>query len=719
MYGNKKDKKDWKHSDVTAELSESLSQEVGRFLDGNNLPIYVVDPESFEVMYANRAIMKYLSQPPVGKLCYQVMRGKDSPCERCVAMELYKNGVSVPREYQHKEDVWLYLQTSSLTWHEREFIQITCMDISRQKLLEKELLLRNKEYGAMMRQSHTGMMRYHIGEDSALINVDRNMNRVEEYTIFHYSEIICSSELVVPESVPVLQRLLEDVRAGRKGEPCHIQLDIPSLGKRWYEVCYSFVDEESGHPNRAVFSFFDNTQKQEQELEYEKWNARLNAMTSEYAVYMEANLTKNLVEMDKRTVPQHQKASGRCFSEVIEKTSRTAVFEEDRIKFRMFYNRERLLGQFCEGNGQGVLEYRLLSTDGPKWYKSELQMIREPSSEDIKVIILLTNVDEDVAEKVRLKREAEQDSMTGLYNYAAVVNMIDAALGQNGGEKCCLLIVDLDDLREVNGRLGHPEGDRALRAIADCMKSKFRKSDILGRIGGDEFVAFLRNVKDEAGLTATLSRFIQTLNEQRIGSQNERPVEASVGAVIGTAGKDSFKTLYAKADLALYYTKATGKNGFHFYRPELEKRDFSYEYNSVATLEKAIQEESRDLEVVLQALSLFCPLVILANLTKNVYRMMEYTSYKTQRVREEGAFDLLIEKGAETFHSDDKESFRNCFNRQNLLCAFETGCRMVEHLGRQLGDDGVYRKVHTVVILIQDEENGDIYDITFAHFVSE
>lgn len=733
MCGDKKDKNDCKTPNDLSEMSKTISkkkegedsfarrfsQSVGRLLDGNVQPIYIIDPDSFEVMYCNSAMRDYIPRDPVGKPCYRFMRGKAAPCESCVAMELYRERRFTPKEYQYQPGAWALLQASLLHWDGRELIQITCMDITKQKLLEEELRLRNKEYSAMIQQSHTGIMRYDILADSAFINVDRHLNRVAEYAIPNFSKVVCDVGMVDPESVPVAKRLLSDVREGRVNQCYDILLHIEQKGKRWYHVDYAFVDEVGGRPSRAVFSFFDNTEQREQELEYQKWNERLNTVMNEYTAYMEVNLTKDQIEIDRRLDAKERNVGNRSFSEVKEETARISVLEEDRHKFRTFYNRERLLGQFYEGNNEGTLEYRVISEDGYQWYKSELQMTRDPSSDDIKAIILLSNVNDVMKEKERLKNEAERDAMTGLYNHAAAESVINDILSRNSGEQCCFLIIDLDDLREINNSLGHLEGDRALKAIAGCMKAKFRKSDILGRVGGDEFVAFLRDVRDGAGLLTTLSNFMSCVNAKMIGPKNDRQVRASIGAVIGTAGRDCFEALYAKADLALYYTKAMGKNGFHFYRAELEKRDFVYQYSSPETLAEAIRSESKDLDRLLRAMSEFFPLVISANLTKNSYHMMEYKSYQTKRVHGEGVFDLLIEKGVRTFHIEDRESFLKCFERQNLLKAFREGRRIIRHVGRQLGDDGIYRRVQTVVILMEDGESEDVYDITFSNVLPE
>ncbi|MDO5147489.1 MAG: diguanylate cyclase [Eubacteriales bacterium] len=682
-------------------------------LDYMFFPIYIIDPENFQVLYCNRAMQKHLGWNPVGEKCYKVMRGMDAPCDSCSAMRLYRDRDFTPKEVRVGDGVWALLQASPLYWKEKEYIQITCVDISKRKRLEEELYLRNKEYGAVVRKSITGIMRYDIEKDRAVVNVDRNLDRVDEYTIDNYIKVVCGSSLIERNSVPIAKSILNDIRSRIPGRGYDLQLALERDGLRWIHIDYILIDDAEGKPYRAVVSFFDNTEQRERELAYQNWNTRLNAIMDEHAAYMWVNLSSDFIEVENRFSPLEENMGGQCYSEVMKKRELEGIFEEDRIRFRNFFDRERLLGQFLAGSKESCLEYRVVEEGTPRWHRAELQMIRDPSGESVKASIILSNVDVDFREREQLTRRAERDSMTDLYNHATLENVIRGILEQKTGERSCFLIIDLDDLSDINSCLGHPEGDRALQIIADCMRMQFGRESILGRIGGDEFAALLRDISEEE-VSIRVSDFLNKVNEHSIGPQADWPVHVSVGGAIGTEGDSDFQTLYYRADLALYYTKAMGKNAFHLYEPKLEHREFKYHPRSSATLAKMDAFDSSEFKKLLQAVSAYFPMVISVNLTKNTYYMMEYMSYTMQKHKEEGCFDQLIEDGADSFHPNDRESFRQAFSRKSLLQAYERGERMVRHTGRQLGDDGVYRVTRGVVVFVDDEEEGDICEITFS-----
>ncbi|MDO5134540.1 MAG: EAL domain-containing protein [Eubacteriales bacterium] len=695
--------------------ARSFSDDIRILLDGNLMPTYIVDPERFVVMYCNRALAKLVGEDPTGGLCYQKIRGRKEPCRSCSAMRLYRDGDDSPKEIRLPSGGWGLLQTSPLQWQGRRFVQITCVDITRQKQMEKELHLRSMEYEVIVRQSVTGVIRYDIAADTATVNVDRNLDRVEEYSVSDCIQTMRESGLVEPDSVPVVEAMLGDIHSGAPGKGYDIQLSLERDGMRWCRFDYALIRDEDGRPYRAVISFCDNTQQRERELAYERWNSGLAALINENIVYVEANLSKDVVEAENRFGSWNYDDCGRPYSALIERIEAEWVIPEHIRKFQEFFSRERILGRYYGGLRETRLEYQAMMEDGPQWIRAELQMASDPSGNDVKGSFVFKNVNDEVTEREKLKYEAERDSMTGLYNRSTVERLIREVMEQYTGERCCLLIIDLDDLRNINNSLGHLEGDRALECIANAMHAKFRKGDILGRVGGDEFVALLRNVPQADGLHASISDFMSRLRAIKIGPLNDRSVHVSVGGTIGTAGKVDFTTLYGQADRALYYTKVSGKNAFNFYVPEMESQEFLYQPRSTVTMTRTNWYESSEFRKLLKGMGAFFPLVISVNLTKNTYYMMEYMAYTNQKAKDEGSFDELIANGIETFHPEDRESFQECYLRENLLRAHKEGKRIVGHRGRQLGEDGLYHMVQTVVVFVEDDVSDDVCEVTFAH----
>lgn len=174
---------------------------------------------------------------------------------------------------------------------------------------------------------------------------------------------------------------------------------------------------------------------------------------------------------------------------------------------------------------------------------------------------LLTHVESSITRQQQkqdqLRRQAQRDPLTGLFNKEAIGQLLRLELDK--GTAC--LFVDVDDFKEFNTRYGHMGGDRVLCFIAETL-SDF-SGGIAGRQGGDEFVAFLRNLPDRAALEKTIQALLDTLNRGVTLEDGGAPVPVpcSIGAVL-TDGGAGYEEMVELADRAMYEIKHGGKNGF-------------------------------------------------------------------------------------------------------------------------------------------------------------
>lgn len=161
-----------------------------------------------------------------------------------------------------------------------------------------------------------------------------------------------------------------------------------------------------------------------------------------------------------------------------------------------------------------------------------------------------------------LVRRASRDELSGLLNRATLEQAIRNRLAsRSADEPCALIIIDLDNFKQVNDTLGHQAGDQAIRDSARLLSGMFRASDITGRLGGDEFAVFLTGADlDETVLTRKAAEVCETL-QLSLGNNGTITLTASAGICLGHGGQ-SFEALYQTADLALYKAKRAGRRRF-------------------------------------------------------------------------------------------------------------------------------------------------------------
>ena len=165
-----------------------------------------------------------------------------------------------------------------------------------------------------------------------------------------------------------------------------------------------------------------------------------------------------------------------------------------------------------------------------------------------------------------LEREREKglnDYLTGVRNRDGFKKEVRQLMSGNGGQGV-LLICDLDNFKQINDGLGHPEGDKVLKLFARCIRGQFRESDIVGRLGGDEFVVFLPGRIREETLREKLDGVMEAANEM---FSDYRKYELGVSIGAGRTGSENgvtdFESLYESADSALYVAKQMGKNRYY------------------------------------------------------------------------------------------------------------------------------------------------------------
>lgn len=160
------------------------------------------------------------------------------------------------------------------------------------------------------------------------------------------------------------------------------------------------------------------------------------------------------------------------------------------------------------------------------------------------------------------RTEAEYDRLTGLYNRNGFERRAAEFLRQDH-PRGVLILLDLDNFKQINDCEGHSEGDRVLRRFAGCLSETFRQGDVTGRIGGDEFVVLIPNSMQRGILE---EKFVILLEEIRraLGEWYEKyRVSASIGAVLVDGTVRDYKKLYRCADTALYISKYLGKDCFY------------------------------------------------------------------------------------------------------------------------------------------------------------
>ncbi|MEA4854047.1 MAG: EAL domain-containing protein [Christensenella sp.] len=241
-----------------------------------------------------------------------------------------------------------------------------------------------------------------------------------------------------------------------------------------------------------------------------------------------------------------------------------AVAQDEGVKefFRSF-SQESVRELFDSGKRNFSLEYLRHLQNGMRWVRDELHFLTDPVNGHLCVVIVLRDINDERRAADELAREAKQDGMTGLLNRKETMNRIGNYLNGEGKDGMhALFMIDVDNFKAVNDTFGHQMGDRVLIEIGERIREIFRDSDVVGRIGGDEFFVLMKSVSGMRVVQNRAEELLEALQYVCDSSEKRVMLSGSIGISVYHGAGKSVDDLYSQADAALYEAKREGKNRY-------------------------------------------------------------------------------------------------------------------------------------------------------------
>lgn len=246
----------------------------------------------------------------------------------------------------------------------------------------------------------------------------------------------------------------------------------------------------------------------------------------------------------------------------------TKILPEDRDIFIKSLSRQNLLDNFNRGIEPKPFEYRHFGADKKwRWVRLVLRMFKDVESADVYLFGYAFDIDNEVRDRQSLVLGAQTDLFTGLYNKATTENLIWEEIRKGAG---ILLLLDIDNFKTVNDSFGHEAGDYVLKYFSDLLIGSFRADDIVGRIGGDEFMIY---IKDTSDISVVEKKVTEIMTQLKTGVDYDKIrilITVSIGIAVIDEKINSFSLAYNQVDSALYQAKGSGKNCYVIYGSEKE-----------------------------------------------------------------------------------------------------------------------------------------------------
>ena len=240
--------------------------------------------------------------------------------------------------------------------------------------------------------------------------------------------------------------------------------------------------------------------------------------------------------------------------------------QEDAEKYK------RDINQLLKNKNGYNSEYQLKTKSGALiWVSLRAVCITDRLSEPLRVIGVMTDIDNEKKLELQLSERASYDFLSQLYNRNTFIRNLTSEIERRGTKRVAAMFLDVDDFKFINDRFGHTIGDEVIRFVADTIRKKVDdRGGFAGRFGGDEFVLCFTNQEDIDNIENISMDIIDELYQgyDTADGGMHIDVKISIGVAYCPEHTEDVNELLSFADTAMYFVKKNGKTNYHIYIPE-------------------------------------------------------------------------------------------------------------------------------------------------------
>ena len=408
---------------------------------------------------------------------------------------------------------------------------------------------------------------YNGVEKTMFFHTERTLLLGEETHESNFPQCWIDSEIIHPHFVEQFRSAFSGGQGKEGAERQEMLLKSKSGTYEWFKLTTQRLDQEKRGREAAIAVLEPIGSERVMELEYMRMRKFYHTLLSETIAYAEVDLESGQLKSVGglwRVYKQDYRQSSRHFIEVLEQQLSHIISPEDLERFRRCRNPAAWSEMLARGETSSRFCYRRPVGDTLHWVELTVYLFREDITRNAYALIYLKDINAEKEREFAQAKAADRDPLTGLYNRTAFEREVVRCVGECAQSPCgVLLIMDIDNFKQINDKRGHLEGDKALQTVAEVLTSAFRHEDIVGRLGGDEFLAFIKGAIRRERLEQRIENLMASLEQT-----GDPVLTGSLGLTYVSHLDFDYDRYLKRADLALYKSKRLGKNRFHFYEDE-------------------------------------------------------------------------------------------------------------------------------------------------------
>ena len=426
---------------------------------------------------------------------------------------------------------------------------------------------------AVINNTISGICIFSITDEREILPVYLNEGffRMLGYTQSEMQKIIKNlRKMILPEDLAVFDQGIDDVLKDDGAAEFEFRTVTGGGDIRWLQVRGNLYGRVEGYLVAGAV-IIDATERKSIEEEMALQAERINILSK--------IVVEHFIDYNSRTDVLNIKINKQAYKkdeivikDFVAKSDFTNIHSEDREKLSDIIHHARL------HVSSEIFEFRSnFFEDDPErkqeflWYRATITSVKGADGYVSRIVGRVVNIDKEKRKELELKSRADTDALTGLLNKTTTAQLIREVLAkqEKEGIKSALMILDLDNFKAVNDTFGHSVGDMVVAESGRVLKDTFKGRDIIGRVGGDEFMVLMVDIKSENDPMEIAKLINRLLTKTIADSTGKVTITVSIGITMCYGSLTPFEDYYKQADKALYKTKNDGRNGRTLYSKDM------------------------------------------------------------------------------------------------------------------------------------------------------
>lgn len=457
--------------------------------------------------------------------------------------------------------------------------------IKQKKIILETHILKNHELDTLINSVPGGVLKIAFDENLDILFANEGFYELTGYTKEEYIEKFDNkhiNNICEQHKKQVLDKIKSIIKNKDKIE-IEYRINKKNGGRAYLTLNGEYLEDIEGKPvYQCIVIDTTDYKKILNDLEVEKEQYKIIYQISDDVIFEYDILNDSIEISDKYDNIFDIDISKKDFIRTV--VTQNIIYKDDIDKF-MENIKQIKTKKIFEPN-----EIRVKNRFGKyNWVLYQGVIIKNEEGNVHKVIGKISNIDKFKTEIEDLKEKSNKDPLTKMYNKMAIENIVNQNIQQDIKKdiQSAIFIIDIDNFKTVNDTFGHIFGDAVLKEISNNIIKECTENEIPARIGGDEFVLFIKNIPSLDYLKNIAENICKIFRKTYKIQSIDYKISASIGISMYPNDGDQYKELLEKADIAVYHAKSEGKDRYKIY-------DENMSHISLLKIQKRENEEEAE-----------------------------------------------------------------------------------------------------------------------------